>query len=104
MTIAFPKQSLLAILNRCGAFLACGSRVCRNQLRLQSAAAEYRRLESQKLDKFQQMGRIVYEMYKEDRVRTKRLSGLCQSVAQLDAECSAATNRAEAIRHPERSG
>lgn len=56
-------------------------------LRKHSAGAEIRRLESRKLDKFQEMGRIVYQMYLEDRVRTKRLRGLCETVARLEA-CS----------------
>jgi hypothetical protein len=55
-------------------------------------------LESRKLDLFQDMGRIVYQMYLEDRVKTKRLAGLCQSVAQLDAASREAENRSAALR------
>jgi len=75
--------------------------VCRRlvaALRIQSAGAEHRRVESRKLDLFQDMGRVVYQMYLEDRVKTKRLAGLCKSVAQLDAQSREAENRSEALR------
>jgi len=65
------------------------------RLKKQSAAAEIRRLESRKLDMYQEMGRIVYQMYQEDRVRTKRLRGLCETVAHLEAESCDVRRRLE---------
>jgi len=54
------------------------------QTRKGTLQAERQRLISRRQDRFTQMGRIVYDMYQQDRVRTKSLLTICEEVRELE--------------------
>ncbi len=64
-------------------------RSTRRQARIQAAKVEIRRLQSRQLDTYAEMGRIVYQMFGEDRVRTERLRRLCEQVRQWAEDVAA---------------
>lgn len=59
------------------------------QAKINAAKVEIRRLQSRQLDAYAEMGRVVYRMYGEDRVRTESLRQLCQQVQQWENDIAA---------------
>lgn len=59
------------------------------QAKINAAKVEIRRLQSRQLDAYAEMGRLVYRMYGEDRVRTESLRQLCQQVQQWENDIAA---------------
>lgn len=64
-------------------------RSTRRQAKINAAKVEIRRLQSRQLDAYAEMGRVVYRMYGEDRVRTASLRQLCQQVQQWENDIAA---------------
>lgn len=61
----------------------------RRQAQINAAKVEIRRLQSRQLDAYAEMGRVVYRMFGEDRVRTESLRQLCQQVQQWENDIAA---------------
>ncbi|MCS6859518.1 MAG: hypothetical protein NZT92_04265 [Abditibacteriales bacterium] len=64
-------------------------RSIQRQARINAAKVEIRRLQSRQLDAYTEMGRVVYQMFGEGRVRTESLRRLCQQVQQWENDIAA---------------
>jgi hypothetical protein len=64
-------------------------RSTKQQAQINAARVEVRRLQSRQLDTYAEMGRVVYQMFGENRVRTERLRRLCEQVRQWQTEAAA---------------